>query len=99
MTLRSVLRRRATRRDPATAARPKSSFHFSLGISYPNAADVARARAAGTDPGGDIFIHGWSPAARLRGADWTWGCIAVRNHEIEQIYAMVGTGTPISIYR
>ena len=76
-----------------------SKFHLSIGISYPNAEDVAEARAAGVKPGGDIFIHGWSrKVAARRGRDWTWGCIAVANEDIEQIYAMVGTGTPIDIY-
>jgi murein L,D-transpeptidase YafK len=77
---------------------PESSFHLSIGISYPNAADMARAQAKGIDPGGDIFIHGQPNAFRAKGDDWTWGCIAVNNDEIEDIYSMVGTGTPISIY-
>ncbi len=78
---------------------PNSAFHLSLGLSYPNAQDRARARALGRDPGGDIFIHG-DPrlSRRLRGPDWTAGCIAVTNDEIEDIYAMVTTGTPVSIY-
>jgi len=77
---------------------PGSSFHLSLGISYPNAADVARAEAAGVDPGGDIFIHG-RPNGKYRkdDPDWTAGCIAVKNREIEEIYWMVPLGTPIFI--
>ena len=43
-------------------------------------------------------IHGTPRMFSDRADDWTWGCIAVRNDEIEEIYAMVGTGTPISIY-
>ncbi len=75
---------------------PKSSFHLSIGISYPNADDIAAARAAGKSPGGDIFIHGES---KLFGPkDWTWGCIAVTNREMEWIYAMVRNGTVIDIY-
>lgn len=76
---------------------PDSDFHLSLGISYPDAEDVAAARAAGLDPGGDIFIHGrsWKPFGT--GPDWTAGCISVRNREIEDIYAMVELGTPITI--
>jgi len=76
---------------------PNSQFHLSLGISYPNANDVALARAAGKSPGGDIFIHGQKNPFRTDESDWTWGCIAVRNPEIEQIYAMVRNGTPIAL--
>jgi len=77
---------------------PNSRFHLSLGIDYPRPKDIAEARALGRDPGGDIFIHGQGNfVSRLR-PDWTWGCIAVTNDEMEEIYAMVRTGTPISIY-
>ena len=76
---------------------PKSSFHLSIGISYPNAADVAAAKALGQSPGGDIFIHG-TPNPFRRQDDWTWGCIAVTNREMEEIYAMVNVGTSIWIY-
>ena len=73
-----------------------SSFFLSLGISYPNAADIARARAAGVDPGGDIFIHGETRGKR--GApDWTAGCIAVTDNEMEMLYQMIPIGTPIWI--
>lgn len=77
---------------------PNSRFHLSLGLSYPNADDIAAARAAGKDPGGDIFIHGRGNPFRRRGADWTDGCISVSNREMEKIYAMVRTGTPVDIY-
>ncbi|MDJ0826339.1 MAG: L,D-transpeptidase family protein [Rhodobacter sp.] len=77
---------------------PNSSFHLSLGISYPNAADISAARAAGRSPGGDIFIHGKAKPLQRRGEDWTAGCIAVSNREIEWIYAMVKNGTVIDIY-
>jgi len=74
-----------------------SAYHLSLGLSYPDPHDIARARAAGRDPGGDIFIHGRGPRfGRIRG-DWTDGCIAVRDHEIEEIWAMVPDGTPVVI--
>lgn len=83
---------------------PNSSFHLSLGISYPNARDRAFAASKGRSPGGDIFIHGrpnrrvdWR-AAKKRGEDWTAGCISVTNRQMEQIYAMVTNGTPITIY-
>ncbi len=78
---------------------PNSSFHLSVGISYPDARDIELARAMGVDPGGDIFIHG-QPGRGVKkgkGPDWTAGCIAVKNREIEQIYAMVQLGTPITI--
>ena len=76
----------------------RSEFHLSLGVSYPNVLDVARARAAGIDPGGNIFIHGGPrrPADR-RKPDWTAGCIAVSDAEIEEIWSMVPTGVPITI--
>lgn len=79
---------------------PNSRFHLSVGISYPNRADRSAAAALGASAGGDIFIHG----APRRGStadgstDWTWGCIAVSNREIEEIYSMVNVGTPITIY-
>ena len=76
---------------------PNSSFHLSIGISYPNAADRVRARQLGRRPGGDIFIHG-TPRANHSTEDWTAGCIAVRNREMEDIYAMVNVGTPIFLY-
>lgn len=77
---------------------PNSAFHLSIGINYPNAQDVAKARAAGVSPGGDIFIHGGPVLfADKNKADWTAGCIAVTNKEMEDIYAMVKDGTPILI--
>jgi murein L,D-transpeptidase YafK len=77
---------------------PNSNFHLSIGINYPNARDIAKARAAGVSPGGDIFIHGRPDKYAKAGPDWTAGCIAVSNREMERIYAMVKNGTPISIY-
>lgn len=78
---------------------PRSSFYLSLGISYPNTRDVAEARAAGKDPGGDIFIHGQPNVGGPRGPEnWTAGCIAVQNKEMREIYAMVQEGTAIDIY-
>ena len=77
---------------------PRSDFYLSLGISYPNALDFARSRAMGFEPGGDIFIHGGPrrPEDR-RKRDWTAGCIAVSDREMEEIWTMVPTGTPITI--
>ena len=75
---------------------PKSRYHLSLHISYPNADDVARARAAAVDPGGDIMIHGLKDGER-RDGDWTQGCIAVTDAEMDEIWALVPEGTPIVI--
>lgn len=76
---------------------PNSEFHLSIGISYPNNQDRAFASSMGKKPGGDIFIHGRPSKYRKGGRDWTAGCIAVTNSQIEQIYAMVRNGTPITI--
>lgn len=81
---------------------PRSKFHLALHVSYPNADDRKRAAAAGYEPGGDIMIHGlpsgyaWIGAGQ-RLADWTDGCIAVTNKEIEEIWALVPDGTPVEI--
>jgi murein L,D-transpeptidase YafK len=75
---------------------PNSQYHLSLGISYPNVDQVAAAAAVGRDAGGEIFIHG-TPPLNAGDNDWTVGCIAVTNDEIEQLYAMVQDGTPIFI--
>ncbi len=78
---------------------PKSAYHLSLRISYPDAADRAYAKARGRSPGGDIFIHGqpnaWPGAAIAR--DWTDGCIALSNSEIKQLWDIVPDGIPITI--
>ena len=76
---------------------PQSQFYLSLGISYPNEADIAEAKALGVDPGGDIFIHGRPKKYQSDLIDWTLGCIAVTNREMREVYAMVETGTPITI--
>jgi len=78
---------------------PNSRFHLSLGINYPSERDIAEAKKLGQSPGGDIFIHGQGTALSALIPDWTWGCIAVTNDEMEEIYAMVRDGTPISIYK
>ena len=81
---------------------PQSKFHLSLHISYPNAQDRAQARAGGYSPGGDIMIHGMpngfsGATAVLQAMDWTDGCIAVTNEEMQEIWALVPNGTPIEI--
>ena len=78
---------------------PGSSYFLSLHISYPNAADRAYAAAQGLSPGGLIFIHGQPnrlPAGRVPG-DWTDGCIAVSNEEIEALWEAVPDGAVIDL--
>ena len=80
----------------------KSQFHLSLKISYPDATDRAEARALGVDPGGDIFIHGTPgtsgvPSPLIPRRDWTLGCIAVSNDEIEEIWRLVEVGARVEI--
>ncbi|PTW50514.1 MULTISPECIES: L,D-transpeptidase family protein [Rhodovulum] len=77
---------------------PNSEFHLSIGISYPNEADIEEAKALGKKPGGDIFIHGRARKNRRRKGDWTAGCISVTDAEMEDIYAMVRDGTVIDIF-
>lgn len=77
---------------------PKSSYHLSIGISYPNQEDRAFAQSQDRRPGGDIFIHGRAGENRGKGRDWTAGCIAVKDHEIEKIYMMVRDGTQVDIF-
>ena len=80
----------------------QSKYHKALHISYPDAAHVQRANALGVPAGGDIMIHGLPPAyANLgpahREYDWTNGCIAVTDEEIEEIWAAVPNGAMIEI--
>jgi murein L,D-transpeptidase YafK len=84
------------------AKNPKSSFYLSLHISYPDRKDRAEARRKRVSPGGAIMIHGspdYLSALYATGVypDWTAGCIAVSNAEIEEIYAVVRIGTKIVI--
>ncbi|MFV2053669.1 L,D-transpeptidase family protein [Aliiroseovarius sp. YM-037] len=79
-----------------------SVAHLSLHISYPNEADIAHADAHGVSPGGNIMIHGvlngWGFLGPLhRMWDWTNGCIAVTNAEMQEIWSLVPDGTPITI--
>jgi murein L,D-transpeptidase YafK len=79
-----------------------SRFHLALHISYPNASDREKARKLGVRPGGNIEIHGldgnyaWVGSLQ-RHVDWTDGCIAVTNSEIDEIWRMVPVGTPVEI--
>ena len=77
---------------------PSSAYHLSLHISYPDARDRAFARAQGRSPGGDIFIHGQPNGYGVRvEGDWTDGCIALADAEIEEVWSLVGDGTDIEI--
>ncbi|MFC3528261.1 murein L,D-transpeptidase family protein [Paracoccus mangrovi] len=79
---------------------PDSRYHLSVGVSYPNPQDSALAASVGRSAGSDIFIHGQGPEGRAlskQKADWTAGCIAVSDAEIEDVYAMIPDGTPILI--
>ena len=87
------------RRYTIDTRNPNSSYYLSLRVSYPNAQDRAFAEALGRSPGGDIFLHGqpnWLPTGRMRG-DWTDGCIAFTNAEMDQLWNLVPDGTPIEI--
>jgi murein L,D-transpeptidase YafK len=79
-----------------------SKFHKALHLSYPNADDRARASKFGKSPGGDIEIHGLPTAFAWIGTtqhavDWTAGCIALSNDEIDEVWKMVSVGTPVEI--
>jgi murein L,D-transpeptidase YafK len=81
---------------------PHSTFHMALHLSYPNEMDRARSAAAHRPPGGDVEIHGLpSLFSRLgglhRALDWTDGCIAVTDSEIEEISRLTPVGTPVDI--
>lgn len=80
----------------------QSKYHKALHISYPDAAHEQRANALGVSPGGDIMIHGLPPAYASIGEqhrqwDWTEGCIAVTDKEIEEIFNATPTGVTIHI--
>jgi len=82
---------------------PRSSYHLSMHVSYPDQQDRQRAHVGGYDPGGAIMIHGlrnglgWiGRVHRLR--DWTRGCIALTNPEMDDLWLRVPDGTPIEIH-
>src|SRR5579863_3703983 len=79
-----------------------SQFYKSIHISYPNARDRAAARQNHVSPGGDVFVHGLPNGYGAIGAahrlkDWTDGCVAVTDEEIDEIWRVVADGTPIEI--
>ena len=81
---------------------PNSSYFKSLHVSYPNKQDLATAKAKGVDAGGMIMIHGqrnsfgWASAITQR-MDWTNGCMALNNEDMQEVWDLVKTGTPIEI--
>jgi murein L,D-transpeptidase YafK len=81
---------------------PSSQYHLALHINYPDSAHAARALAMGVEAGGDIMIHGLPNGKRSVGAqhrvtDWTNGCVALTDEEIEEIFEAVDVGTPVEI--
>ncbi len=80
---------------------PKSAYHLSLHISYPNSKDRQWAKEHGVSPGGDIFIHGfpnsWKGPDIPGVIDWTDGCIALSNSAIDEVWKLVRDGTEIEI--
>jgi murein L,D-transpeptidase YafK len=81
---------------------PRSQYHLSLHISYPTAEQVTNAKAKGVNPGGLIMIHGIRNGLGAMGrlhllTDWTAGCVAVTNEDIEEIWRVVPNGTPIEV--
>jgi murein L,D-transpeptidase YafK len=82
--------------------KPDSAFHKAIHISYPNAKDIVSARARGVAPGGLIMIHGQKNG--FEGAsfmtqrfDWTNGCIALSNKDMDTLWSLVKEGTRIEI--
>lgn len=80
----------------------KSNYHLALHISYPNTQDIQRAKLQGVSPGGNIMIHGIRSGLGWIGKfhrklDWTKGCIAVTNDEIDEIGRLVANGTSVEI--
>jgi murein L,D-transpeptidase YafK len=81
---------------------PRSAFHKSLHVSYPSPADTAVAQSRGVSPGGMIMVHGVRNGLGFVGRlhrlfDWTDGCIALADREIEEIWNSIEDGTPIVI--
>lgn len=81
---------------------PNSHYYKAFHVSYPSAKDKAVARKLGVSPGGDIMVHGLSNEYAWVGKshvlhDWTDGCIAVTNEEMDELWNLVRVGTPIEI--
>ena len=80
-----------------------SAFYKSIHISYPNEEDKLRANALGVSPGGMIMIHGQNPNSSLtprqaQQYNWTNGCIAITNKEMDELWRVIEEGTPIEIW-
>ena len=81
---------------------PSSHYYRAFHISYPNAKDIAAAKKLGVSTGGDIMLHGlgkeygWVGSAHTL-HDWTDGCVAVTNEEIDELWKLIRVGTPIEI--
>ncbi|GIU05705.1 hypothetical protein TUM4261_08060 [Shewanella sp. c952] len=80
-----------------------SAYYRSIHISYPNDEDRLRANALGIEPGGQIMIHGENPNSSLSPIEaqqynWTDGCIAVTNAEMDELWRAIDEGTPIEIW-
>ena len=85
-----------------TYKNPNSGFHRSIHISYPNAEDREHARQLGVDPGGDIMIHGQKNGkewlSRFSGfVNWTDGCVALSNSDMDEVWDAIDPGIPIEI--
>ncbi len=77
----------------------QSQFYRSLGVSYPNNQDASFARSHGRSPGGDIFIHGQITGhSRTQRRDWTRGCVAVSNQDMDELWRYVPLGCGITIF-
>jgi murein L,D-transpeptidase YafK len=81
---------------------PNSQFYKAFHISYPNSTDIVASKKLGVSPGGDIMLHGLPKAYAWVGKahtlhDWTDGCIAVTDEEMDEIWKLVRVGTPIEI--
>ncbi|SDG62206.1 L,D-transpeptidase catalytic domain [Pedobacter terrae] len=84
------------------AKNPNSGYHKNLGVSYPNKEDIAKAKALDKLPGGDIKIHGIRNKLGFIGKfqrffDWTNGCMALTNNEVDELFYAVNIGTKIEI--
>jgi murein L,D-transpeptidase YafK len=85
------------------ARNPRSAFHLSLRVSYPDDKDRAHAASLGVPPGGDIYIHGRPNGWRKffvghPAKDWTTGCVAVTDAEIREVWSLVPTGVRVVIH-
>lgn len=84
--------------------KPDSAFHKAIHISYPNEQDIANVSSQGVEPGGAIMVHGQKNGLGWLSAisqlfNWTDGCIALRNDDMDQVWESVDVGTPIEIRR